>query len=131
VSVTLNNVTRLATLDGGGNFRATFNTAGLGVVGSPCTVSYGYAGDAVFTAATGSNTLTVLGYFQAVDNLQAQVDAHPLPSGFEKSLRSKLRAAADSFNRDDRTSAVNQRGRSSTPSAPGEARKSMTPWPTR
>jgi hypothetical protein len=110
VSITLNNVTQLATLDGDGNFSATFNTAGLSVAGSPYTVSYSYAGDAAFTAATGSSTLTVLSYVQAVDNLQAQVDAHPLPSGFEQSLDSKLRAAADSFNRGDRASAVNQLG---------------------
>jgi hypothetical protein len=103
-------VTQLATLDGNGNFSATFNTAGLSVAGSPYTVSYSYAGDAAFTAATGSSTLTVISYVQAVDNLQAQVDAHPLPSGFEESLDSKLQAAAGSFNRGDRTSAVNQLG---------------------
>jgi probable HAF family extracellular repeat protein len=58
-SVTLNSLTQPATLDSSGNFSTTFSTGSLGVTGSPYTVSYSYAGDNLFSSASGSSTLTV------------------------------------------------------------------------
>jgi hypothetical protein len=59
VSVTLNGVTQRATLDASGNFSTSFDTAALGVAGSPYAVTYSYAGDGNFNPATGGSTLTV------------------------------------------------------------------------
>jgi hypothetical protein len=59
VSVTLDGMTQPATLDGSGNFSTTFNTAALGVAGSPYSITYQYGGDASFNSASASTTLTV------------------------------------------------------------------------
>jgi hypothetical protein len=60
VSLTLGSVTQTPSLDASGNFTATFNTAALGVAGSPYTITYQYGGDANFTSASDrSTTLTV------------------------------------------------------------------------
>ncbi|HBI43132.1 MAG TPA: hypothetical protein DDY78_09800 [Planctomycetales bacterium] len=60
VSITLNSVTQTAQVDGSGNFTTTFSTASLGVAGGPYTVTYAFAGNQSFGAATDtSTTLTV------------------------------------------------------------------------
>jgi RHS repeat-associated protein len=60
VSITVNNVTQTAMLDGSGNFSSTFQTGALGVPALPYTISYSYAGDANFSSATdNTKTLTV------------------------------------------------------------------------
>jgi hypothetical protein len=59
VLITLDGVTQTAPLDGNGNFSSPFNTAALGVAGSPYTVSYNYDGDSAFFGASDSGTLTV------------------------------------------------------------------------
>ena len=46
VSVTLNDVTQLAPVDGSGNFSSSFDTHALGVGESPYSITYSYAGDA-------------------------------------------------------------------------------------
>ena len=56
VSVTLNSVTQTATVGSTGNFFTTFDTATLGVAGRPYTVTYGFAGNASFDAASDSST---------------------------------------------------------------------------
>jgi hypothetical protein len=60
VTVTLNGVSRPALLDGGDNFSATFDTHALSVSGSPYVISYGYAGDADFNAASDSSTTLIV-----------------------------------------------------------------------
>jgi hypothetical protein len=60
VSITVNGRAQTAGLDGSGNFSLAFPTATLGVAGSPYAVTYRYAGDGIFDAASdGSTTLTV------------------------------------------------------------------------
>jgi hypothetical protein len=56
VSITLNSVVNTALVDSGGNFTTSFNTATLGVAGSPYTVTYSFAGNANFSAATDTST---------------------------------------------------------------------------
>ena len=56
VSITLDSVTETSTVNGSGNFSATFDTANLGVAGSPYTVTYVFVGNATFTAASNVNT---------------------------------------------------------------------------
>ena len=59
VSITVNGVEQTATVAGGA-FSSTFNTAALGVAGSPYTITYAYAGDANLAAASNaSKTLAV------------------------------------------------------------------------
>src|SRR5271166_1489326 len=61
VSITLNSVTQTASVDGSGDFTTTFSTGSLGVAGGPYTVTYAFAGNSAFTAATDtSTTLTVI-----------------------------------------------------------------------
>ena len=43
-------------MDGSGNFTTTFNTATLGVAGSPYTVTYAFAGNATFSSASDTST---------------------------------------------------------------------------
>jgi hypothetical protein len=60
VSVTVNGVTQTGSLDASGNFSIAFDTATLGVAGSPYTVTYSYGGDSNFNSASDSSTtLTV------------------------------------------------------------------------
>ncbi len=60
VSITLNSVVQTAMVDGSGNFTTTFNTATLGVAGGPYTVTYAFAGNSSFSAASDTSTkLTV------------------------------------------------------------------------
>ena len=61
VSITLNSFTQTASVDGSGDFTTTFSTRSLGVAGGPYTVTYAFAGNSSFTAATDtSTTLTVI-----------------------------------------------------------------------
>jgi hypothetical protein len=59
VKVTLNGMTQNASLQSNGDFFATFATGSLTVAGSTYAISFSYAGDANFQAATASSTLTV------------------------------------------------------------------------
>ena len=60
LSITLNSVTQTASVDGSGDFTTTFSTGSLDVAGGPYTVTYAFAGNSAFTAATDtSTTLTV------------------------------------------------------------------------
>ena len=59
MSITINAVTVVASLDSNGNFQAAFPTGTMRVADSPYTVSYSYAGDSTFPSVSGSNTLTV------------------------------------------------------------------------
>jgi RHS repeat-associated protein len=69
VQVTLDGVTQNATLDGNDDFSATFATGTLGVAGY--TISFSYAGDADFAAATGSSLLTVSAAIPSFSDLSA------------------------------------------------------------
>lgn len=59
VQITLNGVSHTAPLDGSDNFSVMFATGGLGVPGSPYTISFAYAGDSGFNPASGTSSLTV------------------------------------------------------------------------
>jgi hypothetical protein len=60
IAVTLDGVTQQATIAADGSFSTTFNaTAGLGVAGSPYTVTYSYAGDATHSPINQTSKLTV------------------------------------------------------------------------
>jgi hypothetical protein len=60
VSITLNGVTETAMIHPvTGDFSASFAIASLTSVGSPRAITYEYAGDADFTAASGTGSLTV------------------------------------------------------------------------
>jgi uncharacterized repeat protein (TIGR03803 family) len=59
VTITINGVTQSAALGSNSQFSATFSTSTLKVAGSPYTIAFAYAGDAVFASATASSTLTV------------------------------------------------------------------------
>jgi len=59
VQVTLNGVNQTATLASNDDFSTTFDTSALTVAGSPYTIGFQYAGDANFTSANASSTLTV------------------------------------------------------------------------
>jgi hypothetical protein len=59
IQVTLNGTTQTATLDANDDFSTSFDIGTLGVVGSPYTISFSYAGDGTFASASGSSTLTV------------------------------------------------------------------------
>ena len=52
LAITLNGVSQQATIGAGGAFSTRFDTSKLAVSGSPYTVSYSYAGDTTFGAAT-------------------------------------------------------------------------------
>ena len=57
VAVTLNGVTQSAAIDpASGNFSSVFTTSGLGVLSSPYTITYSYAGDGNFTAVRRRST---------------------------------------------------------------------------
>jgi hypothetical protein len=57
IAISLNGVTQSATVGASGNFSASFDTSGLGV--GTYTISYRYAGDNNFTAASSTGNLTV------------------------------------------------------------------------
>jgi Bacterial Ig-like domain (group 3) len=59
VNITINGVTQLATIGSGGAFSTTFDTATLGVAGSPYSITYDYPGDVNYAFATATGTLTV------------------------------------------------------------------------
>ena len=59
VAITLNGVAQTATVGANGSFSTTFNTATLPVVSSGYTVSYAFAGNQDFLAASASSQLTV------------------------------------------------------------------------
>ena len=59
VSVSLNGVEQQATIGDDGTFSTTFETAGLGVAGSPYTISYVYTTDGSFPSSSTTRTLTV------------------------------------------------------------------------
>ena len=61
VSITLNSVTQTASVDGSGDFTTTFSTGSLGVAGGPYTVTYAFAGNSSFTAATDTSTTLTIG----------------------------------------------------------------------
>jgi adhesin/invasin len=59
VNVTLDGVTRNAAIGVNDSFSTTFDTSTLAASATPYTIGFSYVGDADFTAATGSSTLTV------------------------------------------------------------------------
>lgn len=59
VQVTLDGVTQSAVFGAGGAFSTTFDTSTLSASATPYTVTYSYAGDASFAAASTTGTLTV------------------------------------------------------------------------
>jgi adhesin/invasin len=59
VQVTINGVTRPATLGAGGQFSVAFPTGGIPASGTPYPVTFYYPGDATFASATSTSTLTV------------------------------------------------------------------------
>ena len=59
VVVTLDGVTQSAKLNGSDSFSTTFNIITLAASSTPYTIGFSYGGDANFTSATGSSTLTV------------------------------------------------------------------------
>ena len=56
VSITLNSVTQTSTVNSSGNFTTSYNTASLAVAAGPYTVTYAFAGNSAFVAATDSST---------------------------------------------------------------------------
>ncbi len=56
VSITLNSVVQTVTADSNGHFTTTFNTATLGVAGSPYPVTYAFAGNSTDGPATDTST---------------------------------------------------------------------------
>jgi hypothetical protein len=101
VSITVNGVTQTATLDSGGSFSLTFDTAALGVAGSPYPITYQYGGDPTFTGVSDSSaTLTVtqatptvswanpadVVYGTALDGTQLDATASALVNGSTVSL---------------------------------------------
>ena len=85
VSVTLDGATQQASIAAGGTFAVSFTTSGLGVAGSPYTITYAYPGDANFHAAGPDATrrLTVVPAPLAVtaDDQRKDYDGHPF-TGF-------------------------------------------------
>ncbi len=76
VSVILDGVTQTATVTGG-TFSSIFNTAPLGVAGSPYTITYSYAGDANLSAVSDtSQTVTVTQATPAFSNLSSATIAY-------------------------------------------------------
>jgi hypothetical protein len=73
VKVSLNGVTKNATLDSSDNFSVSFDTSTLSVAGSPYTISFAYGGDANFNPASGSSKLTVHLPTPVFTNLSAPV----------------------------------------------------------
>jgi hypothetical protein len=60
VTISIGSASVTATISLGGSFSATINTSALGVLSTPYTITYTYAGDANFQAASdASTTLTV------------------------------------------------------------------------
>ena len=57
--MTLNGVTQQATIGATGSFSTAFSTAGLGVAGSPYTVTYAYSGDSNLGPAGSTSKLTI------------------------------------------------------------------------
>ena len=55
-----NGVKQQAVIGSSGAFSTTFNTGGLGVVGSPYTISYAYTSDGTFASAGTTSTLVVM-----------------------------------------------------------------------
>ena len=63
VSITINGITQTAAIGVNGAFNVVFPTSAIPPSATPYTITYSYAGDAIFTAATdGSTTLTQTGY---------------------------------------------------------------------
>jgi parallel beta-helix repeat protein len=61
VSITVGGLTQSAAIQANGDFSSMFNTAGLGVAGSPYTITYTYAATGPFLAATDTtHVLTVI-----------------------------------------------------------------------
>jgi len=59
IQVTLNGVTKVATLDSNDEFAVAFSTSGLPALGAPYAINFSYGGDANFSDAIGSSTLVV------------------------------------------------------------------------
>ena len=59
VGITLDGTTQYATIGSQGTFSSSFNTAALGVAGSAYTITYNYAGDDEYAAASATGSLTV------------------------------------------------------------------------
>ena len=59
LQVTLDGVMQSAAFAAGGGFATTFDTSGLGVSGSPYTISYSYTGDGTFASTSTTGTLMV------------------------------------------------------------------------
>ncbi len=59
VQITLDSVTQSAPIGTGGTFSTTFDTSTLPASAAPYTVTYNYAGDAIFPAATTTSAVTV------------------------------------------------------------------------
>ena len=60
IAATLNGETEIAAIHADGSFSVTFdNTAMLGVVGSPFSVSFSYAGDSEFLEADDTSELSI------------------------------------------------------------------------
>jgi len=61
VSVTINSVPQIATIESNGTFSVLFSTSSLTTSGSPYIITYSYAGDTNFNSAgDASTTLTVI-----------------------------------------------------------------------
>ncbi len=81
ITATLGSETELAAIQANGSFSVTFdNTARLGVLGGPYSVSFSYAGDSQFLAAYGSSQLTVTpAQLKVTANNQSMVYGATLP----------------------------------------------------
>ena len=59
ITATLGSDVETAAIQSDGSFTVTFDTATLGVQGSPYSVAFAYAGDSTFLGASGSSQLSV------------------------------------------------------------------------
>ncbi len=77
VTISAGSASTSATLQAGGSFSATLDTAGLAVSTMPYTITYSYAGDINFTAASDSSTALTVTSSQATT---LTLQAAPRPS---------------------------------------------------
>jgi len=92
VTVTVDGVTQSAAIQSDGSFSTVLNTVGLGVAGSPYTITYAYAGSALFLAAT--DTSRVLTVFQDATTAALASSPNPTVYGQPVTFTATVTAAA-------------------------------------
>lgn len=94
VAITINGVSSNAMIAGGeGGFSVVYPTAGLGVTGSPYTITYAYAGGSNLAAAA-TDTSTVLTVNKATPAIEGVTASQSIPFGTESVTLTGLVSAA-------------------------------------